>query len=1240
MRALSAEIENLEIKIDADAASASKGIDQLVASLNKLKSIKESVSGIKEVSAALGELAGQVARLRSSEFAEVAKGVDALSNALKNLTKTSRLNMDSTTQKLHQLSEMARKLSDLDNTSGAGDAGIGVSSLADSLARAKEAAPNAQQLASALHRLSGVQVENVRDLTKSLRDLVRLLDGMSDKALEAMTALSRLSGIKLSGLKDALKGDIGVDSAELERATKNLRNNVVPFRRPAASPSAAPSAPTPAAASQPVGDIFAGATAGATRLNETVAQLRATISSALDSKPVLALGSALNGLGGITEKVVYGISRIPGLLKKLPVNGIKKVATAFGSLAKNAVKLMGQLTGLNKAFSKLGNHSNNFHHGLLKTTAGIAVYTAIYTVLMKVSDAFKTGLDNIAAYSNGANQALSSIKTSAVYLSNSLGAVAAPLLSVLAPAIERIVNIFVDAINVVGQFFALLSGSGTYTRAVRVAQSYGTATSGAAGSTKDLADATKDAAEASRTLLGGLDEINQLNSNKTTSGTSGGGGGGGGGSGGGSGVAFETVPVNNAVSDLYNTLKGFIDSGDWEGLGYYLADHINAGLAVVSDALSWDNVGPKITKFIDAFTDLFNALVERIDWGLLGKTVGEAINDVVYTLTYLNAKIDWQGIGTAFAKGFNGLVDTVDGEYLGRALMIKLNAITRALSGFVESFDFAGLGNLLASGLNGMFHGVDWDVLGASLGTGISGALTTLRTAINAFDWKGNAAALASGLNNLVKNTDFKNLGATLGDALIGALNGLRTFISQVNWSALARAIEDALSGVNWGGVMTALSGAIGSALGGLDDFVRTLLGDAFNAIASYFGERIEGAGGDIVGGLFVGIVDALTGVGAWILSNVFAPFIDGFCNSFGIHSPSTVMAEKGEYLIEGVFEGILNAISGVGSWIKTNVVDPILSGFGGIAEIPVTVVKTITAVKDAAWSKVTSAWDAVKNSEVVKTVSGAISGAWDKAKSAWDSVKDSKPVKTIAGAVGGTWNNLKNTWNAIKDTSTKKTITGKIANTFTSTKNTYNALKDRSVTATTKGSQQGTFTSVKKTFDAFKNKSVTATTAGSQLQSFKNARSNYNDLKNKSVTASLKSSGKTFGLKITYTNPGGWRSAVAKVLGLQGWPTIRLARKGGFPDIGSLFVAGEAGPEMVGNFNGKTGVANSEQIVTGIYNATYSAMMAAMRGGMGGSGDITLNATLMLDGKVVGKQAIKYHNDVKRTTGSSPLLF
>ena len=54
----------------------------------------------------------------------------------------------------------------------------------------------------------------------------------------------------------------------------------------------------------------------------------------------------------------------------------------------------------------------------------------------------------------------------------------------------------------------------------------------------------------------------------------------------------------------------------------------------------------------------------------------------------------------------------------------------------------------------------------------------------------------------------------------------------------------------------------------------------------------------------------------------------------------------------------------------------------------------------------------------------------------------------------------------------------------------------------------------------------------------------------------------------------------------------------GGFVDEGQLFIANEAGPELVGTMNGRTAVANNDQIVEGIRQGVFEAVSAAMNGG------------------------------------------
>ena len=91
-------------------------------------------------------------------------------------------------------------------------------------------------------------------------------------------------------------------------------------------------------------------------------------------------------------------------------------------------------------------------------------------------------------------------------------------------------------------------------------------------------------------------------------------------------------------------------------------------------------------------------------------------------------------------------------------------------------------------------------------------------------------------------------------------------------------------------------------------------------------------------------------------------------------------------------------------------------------------------------------------------------------------------------------------------------------------------------------------------------------------------------------------------------------------------WFTPKYAT-GGFPEDG-FFYANSG--ELVGQFsNGKTAVANNEQIVQGITQGVYTAMMAynAQTRGQGGSGDVYLDGTKV--GKVVAKSS---HKEMVRT--------
>lgn len=86
---------------------------------------------------------------------------------------------------------------------------------------------------------------------------------------------------------------------------------------------------------------------------------------------------------------------------------------------------------------------------------------------------------------------------------------------------------------------------------------------------------------------------------------------------------------------------------------------------------------------------------------------------------------------------------------------------------------------------------------------------------------------------------------------------------------------------------------------------------------------------------------------------------------------------------------------------------------------------------------------------------------------------------------------------------------------------------------------------------------------------------------------------------------------------------------------MGELFVAREAGPELVGSIGGRAAVANNDQIVTAVSEGVYRAVLAAM-GQQGGSGEMNVN--VYLDGKQITNAVEKTQSERGRTVMGSQL--
>jgi hypothetical protein len=91
----------------------------------------------------------------------------------------------------------------------------------------------------------------------------------------------------------------------------------------------------------------------------------------------------------------------------------------------------------------------------------------------------------------------------------------------------------------------------------------------------------------------------------------------------------------------------------------------------------------------------------------------------------------------------------------------------------------------------------------------------------------------------------------------------------------------------------------------------------------------------------------------------------------------------------------------------------------------------------------------------------------------------------------------------------------------------------------------------------------------------------------------------------------------------------------GGFPNKGQLFVANEVAPEMVGTMDGRTAVANQQEITTGIANAVYPAVYNAVVAAMSEANN-NVNITLQGDADKLFTMVQDKANNYTNMTGQA----
>lgn len=636
----------------------------------------------------------------------------------------------------------------------------------------------------------------------------------------------------------------------------------------------------------------------------------------------------------------------------------------------------------------------------------------------------------------------------------------------------------------------------------------------------------------------------------------------------------------------------------------------------------------------------------------LGKAISGALINAMRGIKWDEVYAKASGFGSGLAKFLNGLFEGQKGTTLfgetGKLIANSLNTVLHGLDSFGTTFNWKQFGNSIADGINKFFQNFDFALLAQTLNSWAQGAFDAVTTALSKISWKD----VWKGVKEFLSNLDVKTVAIIIGALTIKKILGLH--LAKTALGIIGTSISKAIAGSIAAklGVEIGANATIGEVLStGLSKKISGL-----GTIAGKIGKLALTVGAIVItaeAGLSLGkaignkIADAtqpeemkkyrvdfkFSDLFSYSLDDWKQGFSDWWNDTWGPGIAAWWEDRKaGNTKLKIPFTDFELPSD---SEMKKAVSDWWGKQKKKIEKRTENVIKFTADVKDTSskwWSNVKKWWG-----EKVGKVKEFATDVKDSAKEWWSNTKKywGQKVGQVKKFTTGVQNDASKWWSNTKKYWSEKV--GKVKEFTTGVKNKAGewwANVKKWWESTTAGKEVKRFTvNVKKAggtwwkdvSNEWKEKVVNA---GRTLKigiSFAT-----NALKNLWSSVSTFFSGKTVNVK---TKGSATKKADGGVFSGGSWKPIKKYAVGGLPNMGQMFVAREAGPELVGTLGGHTAVMNNDQIVASVSDGVYRAVKAAM--GNGQPVNVTFKVEADSKGifKVTQEEARQFFN----RTGTAP---
>lgn len=271
----------------------------------------------------------------------------------------------------------------------------------------------------------------------------------------------------------------------------------------------------------------------------------------------------------------------------------------------------------------------------------------------------------------------------------------------------------------------------------------------------------------------------------------------------------------------------------------------------------------------------------------------------------------------SWAEKFKEMWKTADFTPLGDIVGNKINEALEKIPWAKIKETSGKIGKSIATFLNGAIRTTDFDLVGHTIAEGLNTGFEFGYQFSKNFNWRKFGEQIGTGINGFFRDFDWAKTGKTISNFVAGGIETLVTTIETTDWKQVGESVKTMLQNIDWGRIVRAVFRGIGAALGGLAGFVWGLVEEAWNSVAEWWYDVAFDSGEFTIKGLLKGIGEAILGIGTWIKENIWIPFKEGFWKALGIKGESAKeMEPPGEAMVEGLKAGANRKFQGFLKWI------------------------------------------------------------------------------------------------------------------------------------------------------------------------------------------------------------------------------------------------------------------------------------------------------------------------------------